>query len=144
MGTLTSANSVIMITIDNVYPTATQLQGYAADDVFDIEDIDVAETSMGVDGILSAGKIYVQIPWSITLQANSPSNQVFDDWYAYQQTPNGDVTPASLNITLPGLGFKWTYSNGFLKKHSPAPSAKKSVQPRKFMIEFNSVSVAPA
>ena len=144
MGTLTVTNSVIMITIQNVYNTATQLQGYAADDVYDFEDIDVSETSMGVDGTLSAGKIYVPIPWSISLQANSPSNAVFDAWYAYQSTPNGDVAPASINITLNGLGFKWTLSNGFLKKYSPAPTAKKIAQPRKFMIEFNSISVAPA
>jgi len=142
MGTLTSTNSVIMLSVTNVYPNAQQLQGYSADDVFDIEDIDVAETSMGVDGLLSAGLVYVEIPWSINLQSNSPSCQVFDNWYAYQKGLN-DVTNATLNITLPGLGYKWVYSNGFLKKYSPAPSAKKKVEPRKFTIVWNTISTAP-
>ena len=142
MATLTSANSVIMLGVNNVYPTAQQLQGYSADDVFDLEDIDIAETSMGVDGLLSGGLIYVEIPWSIMLQANSPSCQVFDNWHAYNKSQN-DLVTATMNISLPGLGYKWVYSNGFLKKYNPAPSAKKIVQPRKFTIVWNSISTAP-
>ena len=142
MATLTAVNSVIMLSVTNVYPTAQQLQGYSADDVYDLEDIDVAETTMGIDGLLSGGLIYVPVPWTINLQANSPSCAVFDTWYNYQKS-QGDLTNCSLNISLPGLGFKWVYSNGFLKKYSPAPSAKKIVQPRKFMIEFNSIGVQP-
>ena len=142
MTTLTTVNSVIMLAVTNVYSTAQQLQGYSADDVFDLEDIDVAETSMGIDGLLSGGMIYVPIPWTITLQANSPSCQVFDNWYNYQKS-NGDLTNCQLNITLPGLGYKWSYGGGILKKYSPAPSAKKLVQPRKFMIEFGSIGAQP-
>jgi len=142
MATLTALNSTIMLAVASVYPTAQQLQGYAADDIFDVEDIEVAETVMGIDGLLSGGLIYVPVPWTITLQGNSASNSVFDGWYNYQKAI-GDVTTATLNIALPGLGYKWIYSNGFLKKYSPAPSAKKIVQPRKFMVEFNTISVQP-
>ena len=142
MGTITSTNSVIQLSVNLVYPNAQQLQGYSADDVFDIEEIDVAETSMGIDGLLSGGLIYVEIPWSISLQSNSPSCAVFDNWYNFQKQQN-DLTNASMNIALPGLGFKWVYSNGFLKKYSPAPSVKKIVAPRKFTIVWNSIGVAP-
>jgi hypothetical protein len=142
MATLTAANSVIMLAVNGVFSNPQQLQQFSADDVFDLEDIDNAETMMGVDGILSGGKIYVEIPWTITLMANSPSNQVFDQWAAYEISTN-DVTTATMNIQLPGLGYKWVYSNGFLKKRSPAPSAKKIVQPRKFTIVWNSISTAP-
>ena len=83
MGTITSTNSVIQLSVNLVYPNAQQLQGYSADDVFDIEEIDVAETSMGIDGLLSGGLIYVEIPWSISLQSNSPSCAVFDNWYNF-------------------------------------------------------------
>jgi hypothetical protein len=142
MATLTVANSVIMLSISNVYPIAQQLQGYSADDVYDLEEIDVTETMMGVDGLLSGGFIYAQIPWSITLMANSPSCQVFDQWYAYQKNAV-DVSTAAMNITLPGLGYKWIFTNGFLKKHNPAPSAKKLAQPRKFTIEWNAIGAQP-
>lgn len=142
MSNLTAVNSVIMLSIAGLYPQAQQLVGYTADDVFDLEDIDVAETVMGIDGILSAGLIYVAIPWTITLQGNSTSSDIFDNWYQFQLA-QGDVTPAAMNITLPGLKRKWVYGNGFLKKYSPAPSVKKLIQPRKFMIEWNSIAVAP-
>jgi hypothetical protein len=142
MRNLNTVNSVIMLSVDNVYPTAQQLQGYSADDVFDLEDIDVAETSMGIDGLLSGGLIYVPIMWTINLQANSPSCAIFDAWYNYQKS-QGDLSNCHLNITLPGLGYKWAYSNGFLKKYSPAPSAKKILQPRKFQIEFNGIGAQP-
>lgn len=142
-GTLTAANSVIMLSVQNVFSNPQQLQGFSADDVFDIEEIDTAETMMGVDGLLSGGLIYVPISWSISLMANSPSCQVFDQWYNYQKSIN-DLTTATVNIALPGLGFKWNYTNGFLKKYSPAPSAKKIVQPRKFTIEFNVIGAAAA
>jgi hypothetical protein len=131
-----------MLSVNGVYQTPIQLQGYSADDVYDIEDIDASETMMGVDGLLSGGLIYVPIPWSITLMANSPSTQVFDQWYSYQQSI-GDVTTGTMTVTLPSLGYKWIYSNGFLKKYSPAPGAKKLAQPRKFTIEWNSITLLP-
>lgn len=140
---LTAVNSTIMLAVNNVYPTPQQLQGYAADDVFDLEEIDVAETVMGVDGLLSGGLIYVEIPWSITLQSNSPSCQVFDQWYAYQKS-QGDISSATMNIALPGLGYKWSYSNGILKKYSPAPSVGKIVKPRKFTIVWNAIGAQPS
>jgi len=142
MGSLTAVNSIIVLSVAGVFPQGQQLSGYSADDVFDVDQIDVAETSMGIDGLLSGGLIYTVIPWSISLQANSPSNDVFDQWYAYQKTV-GDVAVASMQVALPGLGYKWVYSNGFLKKYSVAPNVKKIVQPRKYTIEWNTIGVSP-
>lgn len=143
MSNLTTANSVIMLSIAGIYGTPQQLQGYSADDVYSSEEVDAAETSMGIDGTLSGGFIYVPKPWSITLQANSASNGVFDNWI---QTQIGQqlLYTAAMTVTLPGLGFKYTFTNGFLKKYPPLPSAKKILQPRKFTIEWESISVASA
>ena len=141
MSSLTAVNSVIMLSVANLFP-AQQLQGFTADEVFDLDDIDVAETIMGIDGVLSGGLIYVPIPWTVNLQANSPSCALFDQWYNYQKAI-GDIASASMNIALPGLGYKWIYSNGILKKYSPAPAVKKMVQPRKFTIEWNIIGAQP-
>ena len=142
MSSLTAVNSTIMLSVTGVYPIPQQLQGFTADDVFDLDEIDVAETIMGIDGILSGGFIYVEKPWSVSLQANSPSCQIFDTWYNYQQSI-GDIASASMQIALPGLGYKWAYSNGILKRYSPAPSVKKMVQPRKFTIVWNTIGASP-
>ena len=50
--TLTAANSVILLTIPSLFPVAQQLQGFSAEDVFDTDQLDTAETMMGVDGKL--------------------------------------------------------------------------------------------
>jgi hypothetical protein len=141
MGTLTTANSVIMLAVNGLYDTPVQLQGYSADDVFDLDEVDAAETSMGIDGLLSGGLIYVEKPWSISLQANSASNQVFDNW-VQSQFAQDDIYTASMQVALPGLGFKWTYSNGILKKYPPAPSAGKILKPRKYTIVWNTISAS--
>jgi hypothetical protein len=139
MATLTVANSIIMLSVNGLYGTPQQLQGYAADDVFDAEEVDAAETSMGVDGNLSGGLIYVEKPWMISLQSNSPSNDVFDNWIQSQFAQN-DIYTADMTIALPGLGTSYAFTNGILKKYPPMPSGKKILQPRKFTIVWESIS----
>jgi hypothetical protein len=141
MANLTAANSVIMLSVNGLYGIPQQLQGYSADDVFDTEEIDAAETIMGVDGILSGGLIYVEKPWSINLQANSASNGLFDNWIQAQIAQN-DLFTADMTIFLPSLGTKYAFTNGILKKYPPTPSAKKILQPRKFTIVWESISPA--
>jgi hypothetical protein len=141
MATLTAANSIIMLSINGLYPTPVQLQGYSADDVFDSEEIDAAETMMGVDGKLSGGLIYVEKPWNIVLMANSASNQIFDNWVQSQIAQN-DLFTANMSIVLPSLGSTTAFSNGILKKYPPMASAKKILQPRKFTIVWESISNA--
>jgi hypothetical protein len=141
MGTLTTANSVIMLSVSGLYNSPQQLQGYAADDVFDTDEVDAAETSMGIDGNLSGGLIYVEKPWSIMLQANSLSNGIFDNWVQSQIGQN-DLYTADMTIFLPGLGQKFAFTTGFLKKYPPMPSAGKILKPRKYTIVWESISPA--
>ena len=55
MSTITSANSIISASIPDVYPAAQQLQGYAVDDAWAAESVEMALAQMGVDGLMSAG-----------------------------------------------------------------------------------------
>jgi hypothetical protein len=139
---LTNANSVIMLAIAGLYDSPQQLQGYAADDVFSAEQIDMAETQMGVDGKLSAGFIFVPQPWSITLQADSDSNDIFDNWTQAQIAAKAPYF-ASGTVMLPSVGKKWAMVNGVLTKFTPMPAGKKILQPRQFTITFENISPAP-
>jgi hypothetical protein len=142
LGTLTAANAIIMLTVPNYYPNPQQLQGFAADDVYDSEEVEIAETSMGVDGILSAGLIYAELPWTLALQSNSPSIQILDNLIQAQFAQNDLFPGISVSVTLTGLGIKYQLTNGYLKKAPPLPSAKKILQPRKFYFVFNGSSPA--
>lgn len=139
---LTAANATILLTIPNLYPIPQQLQGFAADDVFDTDAIRASEVLMGVDGKLSGGFVYVEVPQNYSIQADSPSALIFDNWYANQRAQQ-DVFNAYGIISLPGLGQKWAVTNGFLTNFNPIPAAKRLIQPRRFTITWESVSPAP-
>lgn len=142
MATLTTANSVFMLAVAGFIPTPVPIQGYAADDAFMVEDVESAETYMGVDGNLSGGYVPYIKPLEFTLQADSLSNQLMDAW-TQAEAQAREKFIASATILIQGTGTLYTFQRGFLKKISVMPAAKKVLQPRKFVIDFNHLSSVP-
>lgn len=142
MATLTTANSVLMLSVNSLFPTPVPIQGFSADDAFMAEEVETAETYMGVDGILSGGYTPYSIPLQIHLQADSVSNDFFDAWIQAEATAREKYI-CNGTILLQGTGTLYTFTRGFMKKSSVMPEAKKVLQPRQFDIEFNHVSSAP-
>jgi hypothetical protein len=121
-----------------------QLQGFAADDVYDTDPIESAEFLMGVDGKLSAGWVAVAVKQNYKLQADSPSiPNIFDVWFNAQQAVR-DLFPANGVILLTAIGKKFTMTRGFLNGYKPLPDAKKLLQPQTFSITWESVQPAVA
>lgn len=142
MKSITSANSVLMLSVTGLYPIPQQLQGFAADDIFDLGDIAPAEAVMGVDGKLSAGFVHVPIQQGIMLQADSDSNDLFDAWFAAQQAA-GEVYFANGIVRLPSVKRSYALTKGVLTGYKPAPDGKKVLQPRKFSITWQTLVGAP-
>lgn len=138
MGSITSANAVYALSIASLYNTAQQLQGFSADEIFSTDPLESAEVLMGVDGILSAGFIFVPVKQMINLQADSPSNLIFQNWWASQQVAK-DVYIASGIITLPSISTKFTLSQGYLTTYPATPDAGKTLKPRKYGITWQSI-----
>lgn len=139
---ITAANAVLMLTVPPLFPIPQQLQGFGADDVYDVPSIRSVEVLMGVDGVLSGGFVFVQIPQTITLQADSISNRIFDNWWLQMQAAK-DTYIASGLIRLPGISTKFIQTNGQLTGYKPAPGAKKVLQPRTYEITWGSIVPAP-
>lgn len=139
---LTGANSIIALAIPGLFNTPQQLQGFAADDVFTTEMVRRIEVLMGVDGFLSGGFVNVEVKQSFSLQADSPSNDLFDQWDATQQQL-GDPIIANGEETLLSINKSWSLTRGFLTGYTPVPEVKKIIQPRKFEITWNFVRPAP-
>lgn len=139
---ITSVNAVITLSIPLLLPVPFQLQGFAADDIFDTDDVDLAETSMGADGFLSGGLVYAKTPWTITFQADSTSIPSFEGWDSAQQA-FGDVFAAQGNVTLTGVGRSYQMVQGFLVRSKRMPDAKKTLQPRKFRIDWQKIIAIP-
>lgn len=142
MSTITSANSVLMLGIAGLYNVPIQILGFSTDDAFTIADVDMAETMMGVDGRMSAGWIPMIKSMDITLQADSPSNDFFDAWIAAEAVAR-EKYMANGSILLSGTNRLYVLTTGYLKTGSVMPGAKKVLQPRKFTLEFQDISVAP-
>lgn len=140
--TLTSANAILMLAVSPVWPVATRIKGFAADDVTNIDAVDTAETVMGVDGRLSAGFVPAPLRQTITLQADSTSNDFFEEWYRYE-VQNREKLVASGQIVFRGTQRTYICTRGFLRNYSPIPAARRILQPRTFTIEWERVASAP-
>ena len=143
MSSITGANAVVMLAITGLFPVPLQLQGFAADDVFDTEAIESAEVLMGVDRKMSAGFVAVPVKQTYTLQADSASMFFFDTWWAAQQVI-GDLYFASGIAVLNAVNQKWIMTKGALTSFKPTPDVKKLLQPRKFTVTWESVLPAAA
>ena len=142
MTDITSANAILIIGSANIFPNAQQLQGFAADDIFDVDAIASAQTSMGVDGLLSAGFVFEQLKQTITLQADSPSGYVFDNIYAYErQTVSKQVITATFKFT--SIGVQFIINKGFMTSYTPMAAGKRILQPRRFSLEWEAPIPGP-
>jgi Tail fiber protein gp32 len=142
MRTISSANAILMLTVDGVFPTPIQLQGFAVDDIYDAADIKPSENLRGVDGKMSSGFVFNNIDQNITLQADSASNDIFEQWFQ-QMNVIADILYANATIELPAIGKSYTMTKGALSNYSPIPAGKKVLSPRKFAITWESVQSSP-
>lgn len=140
--TITSADSTFVISSADFALAAAALEGYAADAAFAMDNVDTAETSLGVDGKLSAGWIPRSYNQTITLQADSPSRVVFD---AIQAAQDAGRTIYRLNgvVNMPGNKYTYVLSRGVLKNYSAMPGAQRTLQPMTFTVEWESVQAIP-
>ena len=138
---ITAANATYFLGVTGLFSIPQQLQGFAADDIFSTEAIDTAELQMGVDGTLSAGFVFVPVKQSITLQADSASNAIFDAWRAAEVAAQEKFAATGI-VVLTSIGSKWALVNGYLTSFPPIPDAGKTLKPRKYQITWQSVSPA--
>lgn len=139
--TLTSANSTFTLAVTGLYAVPVSIQGYAVDNMFEIDAAEVADVQMGADGKLSGG--YTPTPRKLTvhLQADSPSRELFRVWDSAQRNTK-DLYTATGVITIPSLSETYTLVRGFLQTVNVMPGAKKVLQPTDYVIMFESVITA--
>ena len=142
MATITSANSTFALAVTGIFPAPQFLQGYAADDAFTADAIDMAETVIGVDGQMSAGFVFNVTPMTITLMPTSPSLILFEAWTNTQKAQQ-EVYRCDGVIRLPSIGRSYILKNGVLKQASQFPAVKKTLQPMTFQIVWQSIISEP-
>lgn len=141
MATLTSANSVLMLTVGGVFSVPQKIEGYASDSAFTFDAAKPAQVTMGVDGRMSAGYVPVPCAQTIMIQPDSPSMRIFEIWMAASETAR-EVFYANGTLNIPSIDRKYTLTRGVLTQIPPAPDAKAMLQPMAFQITWQNVSPA--
>lgn len=139
--TITSANSILTMIVPGLFPVPVSIQGYSTDDAFMLDALDLAETVMGVDGRMSAGYVPKEVKLTVTLQADSASKDFFAILTQAVKTAR-EVFYMSATLSLPSTGEAFTFTRGILTSVEQIPSAKKMLQPQKFVITWESVNRA--
>lgn len=136
--TITSANSTFTLSVPDVFGVPQTLSGYAVDDAFDSESVEISEAFMGVDGLMSAGYTPAIRPMTIHLMPDSPSILLFDAW-ASSEAVAEEVFFAQAAITMPSVGKAYILTNGVLTNYKPLPDAKKVLQAQAFGLKWESI-----
>lgn len=142
MSTITSANSVLTLSITNLYASPQTIQGWSADDAFASDAMELAETVAGIDCKLSGGYVYNPVNMTITIMPNSESQTIFETWVSATKVVR-EIYTANGYISLPAIRKKYTLTNGILVSAKPFPDVKKTLQPTPFIIRWESVVGAP-
>lgn len=142
MADITSANSVLYLGVTGLLTVPQQVAGFASDDMYSMANVDTKEVLLGADGILSAGWIPQIKVLEITLQADSPSNTLFEAAYAAEEAAKTPYFFFGI-INQPSVSKAYTLTTGVMKNYSPMAAAKKVLQPRKFEIHFQVTLGAP-
>jgi hypothetical protein len=138
MATLTAANAKFSLTIATLFPAPQWLAGYAADDVFTTDVVAPVETLMGVDGILSGGWTAVPKVQHISLQADSDSNLIFEQWMN-KMNQLRETLIATGNVQIAAINQVYILNQGFLTGYPPMADARKILQPRRYQITWGEV-----
>lgn len=141
---ITSSNSRFTLTIPGLFPTPRNIEGYATDDLFMVDNVQVAETMMGADGNMSAAFLPVITPLTVTLMASSPSRELFEFWDMQMKQTREILSAEAGLIQLKSIGRTYAFTNGVLQTVTRMPAAKKALQPVTFIIHWESVSPIPA
>lgn len=132
--TLTSANSILLIQVPRIFDQFIKIEGYAADNAFDLGDGAIGETRMGVDGKQSGGFTPYEVDFNITIEPNSPSRSLFLTWVNTMKRDQ-ETYYCNLSCELPSIKERYSAS-GFLVGHKESSSAKKLLEPLQYTLKI--------
>lgn len=138
MSTITSANSVVALTVAGLFPVPQQLQGFSADRAWESNSLVMTETQIGVDGRKTAGYIFNPVEQTFSLQGDSPSKSFFTAIINAMRAAR-EVLRIDGTIVLPSTGESFICSNGTLQASKMLPDAGKVLAQMDFVIVWESI-----
>lgn len=138
---ITSVNSVFKLVVPDLGINTT-LQGYAAGAAFLTESVELTENQIGVDGLKSAGYTPKLTMQTISLQADSPSVEIFDI-IAAEMKATRDIILIDGLIELPSVKKSYALALGTLVGYTSIPEAQTVLQRLEYTINWGLVTPLP-
>lgn len=150
---ITSANSSFRLTpqlsssvLSGLLPALAgigfEVVGYASDDAFATDSVDVVEARKGVDGRASFGYTPYLTKQTITLQADSPTISIFETLLGAMNTLRQPILMDG-QLGLPSVGRTYALITGALTRSTPIAPAKKVLEPVTYEITWDAVQPSP-
>lgn len=136
--TITSVNSTYVLSVP-IMGLSFALQQYSAGRAFDIEDLQIAEARMGVDGYLAAGYTPKPVMQTISLEANSKSRAIMTSIHEFIKQQR-EIVYCEGVITLPSIGQVYTLNRGIFYRLTPMVGSETVLKPFNFNILWENVT----
>ena len=138
LGSITSANSSAILSVNTVFPAGIALQMFSIDTGINMEEVQIADTRMSVDGHMVAGYIPSIKTVQIGLEPASPSYEALCQLYRLTENKRG-FYECGLVLTIPDLngGQVFTWSKGVLVSGTILPPVQQLLQPTTWTFRFN-------
>ena len=138
LGNITSANSTLILTVNTVFPAGLALPMFSVDTGINMEEIQVADTRMSLDGHMVAGYIPTIKTVQIGLEPASPSYEALCQLYRLTEQRRG-FYECGLVLTIPDLngGSVFTWSKGVLVSGTILPPVQQLLNPTSWTFRFN-------
>ena len=139
--TITAQNSILLLQAPPLFPALVQMSGFMADRAFEVDDSEVGETVLGVDGNMSVGLLPSLTVQRIMIMPDSVASDFFEYLDAASQA-QGDVYILNGSLTLPATQMAYTMTKGILTRMKRIPDAARVLQGRPFQITWQNISYA--
>ena len=139
---ITAATATLILSVPGLMLNNVQIQGFAAEAMFETDGVENAEVGIGADGQKFAGFIYNLFPMNVTLLASSQSGGFFENWAQGNRAARATYSASGI-VTIPSIGRKYTLVDGTLMSWVAFPSATRVLQPRRGAIRWQDIQGAP-
>lgn len=141
---LTSANSTCYLTVDGLFRPRQNRGLQHRQNALEMGDYNPGRGyGWGVDGYLSGGWRPTPKVIKISLEANSPSVEIFETWLNQMETDR-EVSTCDMVFWIPSISRKYTGTCGYLTIGKSMPSAKQMLEALTFTITFEKWEGVPA
>ncbi|GBQ07281.1 phage tail fiber protein [Saccharibacter floricola] len=137
-GLLTSADAVFTLTVQTLFNAPITLENWAAAKGWESQSLKLADTRMSMDGKLNKGFVPSALDMTLHFSPNSNTYKLFDT-IATAARQGQTVYVLNGEITLKGLGRKYTLINGVLMEYNAVPNASEMLDDVTVHIRWESI-----